>query len=199
MPEKTTLDLLRHGEPRGGHRYRGQIDDPLSERGWQQMWHAASGDTPWQRIIASPLRRCSEFAQQLSERLAIPLEYDERLVEVGFGSWEGHTSSELRAQLAEKMRHFYHDPVYHRPDGAEPLEGFSRRVNAAVTETLEQHPGKHLLIVAHAGVIRAVIARTLRAPLFAMYRMSIPTASISRIQITAERPPTVMFQGRRKL
>ena len=27
----TTLDLMRHGEPAGGHKYRGQLDDPLSE------------------------------------------------------------------------------------------------------------------------------------------------------------------------
>jgi alpha-ribazole phosphatase len=29
----TTLDLMRHGEPVGGRRYSGQIDDPLSEKG----------------------------------------------------------------------------------------------------------------------------------------------------------------------
>ena len=34
----TVIDLIRHGEPVGGRRYRGHIDDPLSERGWQQMW-----------------------------------------------------------------------------------------------------------------------------------------------------------------
>jgi len=34
MHTTTTIDLLRHGEPVGGKRYRGQIDDPLSEKGW---------------------------------------------------------------------------------------------------------------------------------------------------------------------
>ena len=39
MSEKivTRIDLIRHGEPVGGRRYRGQIDDPLSEKGWKQM------------------------------------------------------------------------------------------------------------------------------------------------------------------
>jgi len=36
----TTLDLMRHGEPVGGRRYRGQMDDPLSEKGWAQMRNA---------------------------------------------------------------------------------------------------------------------------------------------------------------
>ena len=34
----TTIDLIRHGEPVGGRRYRGgRMDDPLSEKGWAQM------------------------------------------------------------------------------------------------------------------------------------------------------------------
>ena len=65
MPQITTIDLLRHGEPIGGRRYRGHIDDPLSEYGWSEMWHAVSGETPWQQIITSPLRRCREFAEAL--------------------------------------------------------------------------------------------------------------------------------------
>jgi len=39
----TTIDLLRHGEPEGGVRYRGDgVDDPLSARAWKQMWAAGS-------------------------------------------------------------------------------------------------------------------------------------------------------------
>ena len=37
----TQIDVIRHGEPKGGRRYRGYgIDDPLTETGWQQMWTA---------------------------------------------------------------------------------------------------------------------------------------------------------------
>ncbi|MHB1590203.1 MAG: histidine phosphatase family protein [Sulfuricella sp.] len=38
--KSTTIDLIRHGEPVGGRRYRGRTDDPLSEKGWNQMWTA---------------------------------------------------------------------------------------------------------------------------------------------------------------
>lgn len=35
----TLIDLIRHGEPAGGRRYRGHgLDDPLTEKGWSQMW-----------------------------------------------------------------------------------------------------------------------------------------------------------------
>ena len=49
MPHKliTTLDLMRHGEPVGGRRYRGRTDDPLSEKGWNQMWTAVGDYRGW--------------------------------------------------------------------------------------------------------------------------------------------------------
>nr|WP_245832014.1 histidine phosphatase family protein [Solemya velesiana gill symbiont] len=72
MKQKTLIDLLRHGQPLGGRMYRGKQDDPLTEEGWDQMWHAASGETPWQQVISSPLRRCREFAEALTEKLESP-------------------------------------------------------------------------------------------------------------------------------
>jgi alpha-ribazole phosphatase/probable phosphoglycerate mutase len=196
LSEKTVIDLLRHGEPVGGRRYRGQRDDPLSERGWQEMWHATSGATPWQIIISSPLSRCREFAQQLSEKLSLPLAIDERLKEVGFGVWEGQSREMLRQQNDPNIDHFYHDPINKRPADAEPLESFSQRVAEALQEAIRIHQGRHILIVAHAGVIRSALAMTLDAPLSSIYRLSIATASLSRIQIEEQRPPTVAFIGR---
>ena len=199
MKDTTIVDLLRHGEPLGGRRYRGQIDDPLSENGWREMWHAVSGETPWQQIISSPLRRCSEFAQALSEKLDIPISQDDRLKEVGFGAWEGKTGAELRLLDPDILARFYEDPITHRPQGAEPLHQFSERVNNALQSAISTHQGKHLLVIAHAGVIRAILTHALSAPLLSMYRLSIATASLSRLQLGGERPPTVLFHSRTRL
>ena len=62
--KETLIDFIRHGEPEGGRRYRGNaVDDALSEKGWQQMWGAVGDRPPWQQIISSPMRRCSAFAE----------------------------------------------------------------------------------------------------------------------------------------
>jgi len=197
MKEITTIDLLRHGRPEGGRRYRGQIDDPLSAAGWQEMWASVNGSAnAWHHIISSPLIRCYAFAAALGEKLEVPVTRDPRLREVGFGVWEGHTADELRANDPHIIARFYHDPLTNRPAGAEPLEDFSDRVRAAFRDILAQHRGRHVLVVTHAGVIRATLTHVLNAPLGAMYRMSIATASISRIRVDDERPPTVMFSGR---
>ncbi|MCU7846611.1 MAG: histidine phosphatase family protein [Candidatus Thiodiazotropha sp. (ex Lucinoma kastoroae)] len=172
----TIIDLLHHGEPVGGRRYRGQIDDPLNERGREEMWHAVSGKRPWQAIISSPLQRCSQFAQALSNKLHISLEFNDRLKEVGFGIWEDQSGEQLRAQDRSILSRFYNDPVHHRPDNAESLEVFNHRVNRAYQQAAEQHSGKHLLIVAHAGVIRSMLIHALQAPIQSMYRILIASA-----------------------
>ncbi|MES9990498.1 MAG: histidine phosphatase family protein [Candidatus Thiodiazotropha sp.] len=195
----TTIDLLRHGEPIGGRRYRGQVDDPLSERGWKQMWHAASGSRPWHGIVSSPLRRCSEFATSLARELKVEMELDERLKEVGFGDWEGQTGDQLRSRDPKILSRFYRDPVQNRPQGAEDLDNFRSRVLQAYTSACERYEGRHLLLVAHAGVIRAIISHILEAPVGSMYKLSVHTASLTRIRIEKERPPTLVFMGRTRL
>ncbi|MCG7939284.1 MAG: histidine phosphatase family protein [Candidatus Thiodiazotropha lotti] len=199
MSETTTIDLLRHGEPVGGRRYRGQIDDPLSDTGWQEMRDAVSGQGPWQTIISSPLIRCAAFAAELSDQMDITLSYDDRLKEVGFGHWEGFSGDQLRAQDPHQMKRFYHDPIGHRPQNAEPLESFSQRVVQAYNQAVRENSGQHILLITHAGVIRSILANLLDAPLGSMYRFSIGTASLSRIKIGTERPPTIMFIGKQSL
>ena len=199
MSETTIIDLMRHGEPVGGRRYRGQIDDPLSEQGWEQMRQAVARKSPWQTVISSPLKRCSDFSRELSTRLKIGLAYDERLKEVGFGTWEGLSGDQLREKDNTVLTRFYHDPIANRPQGAEPLDSFNHRVNQAFAQAVAQHAGKHILLVTHAGVIRSILTQTLNAPLASMYRFSIGTASLSRIQIDAERPPTIIFVGKAAL
>jgi alpha-ribazole phosphatase/probable phosphoglycerate mutase len=192
----TTVDLLRHGEPVGGRRYRGQIDDPLSEQGWQQMWQAVSLERPWQAIISSPLRRCSEFATALGSELALDVAFDERFKEVGFGDWEGQTGDQLRLHDKSILSRFYHDPIRNRPQHAEDLNDFNRRVLQAYTKACKRYQGQHLLLVTHAGVIRCIINHTLQAPISSMYRLSIATASLTRITMDGERPPTLIFMAR---
>lgn len=194
---RTTIDLIRHGEPVGGPMYRGGgRDDPLSERGWAEMRHAvANTTTPWQYIFSSPLRRCAAFAQTLGEERALPVTLDERLREIGFGSWEGKRAEELLAQDPELLRRFYRDPLANQPAGAEPPRTFVKRVGAVLEEILENHAGEHLLIVAHAGVIRAAVAHILDLPLHALFQIKVEYAHFTRLRYGDQRPPSLLFHG----
>jgi len=179
----SVIDLLRHGEPRGGRAFRGnRIDDPLSETGWQQMRSVSPPQPGWERVITSPMRRCREFAQEVANTIDVDCEVIEDLKEVGFGDWEGKTPQEIQATSPESYRAFYEDPVLYRPAGAEPLDDFFKRVTNAFDSIVEQNENKHTLVVTHAGVIRAIVAATLKAPLNAMYQLRIDYAGLCRIR-----------------
>ncbi|MCW8983571.1 MAG: alpha-ribazole phosphatase [Gammaproteobacteria bacterium] len=183
----TTVDLIRHGEPVGGRRYRGQIDDPLSDKGWQQMRDAVAEHAPWQQIVSSPLSRCAAFAEELSTRHNIPFELDARFMEIGFGDWEGQSATELMESSPEILMNFWRDPINHTPPNAERLLDFQERIVSAWDDLLARHAGQHILVVGHAGQMRMVIRHILDMPLERMFRLQISNAGISRIQVDGPR------------
>ncbi len=196
---KTTIDLIRHGEPLGGSRYRGSgVDDVLTEKGWQQMWDAVGNDCPWDVIISSPLKRCLEFSHALAKKYERPVEIIDDLKEVGFGTWEGRSKEEIKQEHPAEFESFYADPVHARPFGAENLQAFSDRVNRSYRQACDQYTGQHILIVAHAGVNRAIVARQLSAPLSAIYRLKIDNAGLTRLE-TIDTQHNLIFLNCRSL
>lgn len=182
---ETIVDLIRHGEPVGGRRYRGNaIDDPLTEKGWSQMWNAIGEYNSWQQIITSPLQRCQMFARALGKRHDINVTVEPRFKEVGFGIWEGLTHDEIKVNRTSEYHAFLKDPVNHRPQGAEKLDDFIQRVVSAFDETIVRYHNQHCLIVAHAGVIRALVARTVHAAPTGLYRIKISNGGITRLRHT---------------
>lgn len=184
--QSTIIDLIRHGEPVGGRRYRGRTDDPLSDKGWAQMWAAVGDFCGWQQIVSSPLLRCAEFAHALGGKLEIPVAVDEQLAELGYGEWEGKTPAELTAHDPEVLLRYRRDPIGNRPAGSEDLDHFSARVTAAWGSLVEQQRGRHVLVVAHAGVIRMVLAQVLTIPLGHIFRIQVGNAAISRFVVEGE-------------
>ncbi len=184
-----TVDLLRHGEPAGGNKYRGQLDDPLTELGWQQMRDAIGTFRNWDRIISSPLVRCSAFAQQIAEQMNISLSHETNLMEIGFGLWEGKTIDQIQQTYAEELTLFWRNPIQHTPPQAENVSTFNSRVIHAFNKIVTQNPNRHLLFVVHAGVIRILLRHILDFPLQHLFRIQVPYASISRILVDPEQNP----------
>lgn len=168
--QDTRFDILRHGEPDGEDCFRGSgVDHPLTTLGWSQMQAAVAQETQWDLIISSPLSRCLDFAKKLSTDLSLDLIIDDDLKEIGFGTWEGRSKEDVQANDGEAYKQFCLDPVNKRPAGAEPLEKFFNRVWHKLEELSSEHKGKRVLVVAHAGVIRVVIAKTMGLALNDVY------------------------------
>ena len=178
MTVRPCIEFIRHGLPVGGNLYRGsRIDDPLSERGWQQMWQAMGADNQWDLVFTSPLVRCRAFADEFAQRHGLECRIEPDLTEVGFGDWEGKNRRQLISADRQAFERFYQDPLRYLPVGAEPLPQLTRRVGAVFDRLSTEHGDKRVLVVAHAGVMRAVICHVLELPVRSMYRIKIDNAA----------------------
>ena len=191
----TQIDIIRHGEPEGGRRYRGSsVDDPLSKIGWQQMWDAVPEKPPWEHIISSPLSRCLKFSEALADTMSIHFSVEDNLKEIGFGSWEGRTPEDIKNNEGDALENFLLDPVNKRPEGAEPLDDFTERVWTVYEGIAEQYRGQHILVVAHAGVIRAITSKILGMSLNDVYsQLKIEYAAVATTRIPAGKKPVLVL------
>lgn len=156
--------VIRHGQTdwNAQRRLQGQKDIPLNDTGRAQA--AQNGQTMRRLVgaaeafsfVASPLSRTRETMQILRQSMGLdPLDYrtDERLVELSFGDWEGHTLKEVRAVAPEKVKARSADKWSFIPPGpsAESYEILSWRIGAWL-QSLEGPT----ITVSHGGVIRSL-------------------------------------------
>ncbi|MTW21593.1 histidine phosphatase family protein [Allochromatium palmeri] len=176
------VDLLRHGDVQGGACFRGERDDPLSALGWEQMRRATAsvGTTGWTRIIASPARRCADFARELSAACGLPLSVMDAFRERAFGDWEGRPVDTIPSH---ELQRFWNDPVGYTPPRAEPFAEFRARVLAAWHELLDGDDESHTLLITHGGVIRVLVAEVLRMSDTGLLLLEVPHACLTRLRI----------------
>lgn len=175
--------------------YRGQVDDPLSEKGWSQMRAALGDHAPWSRLVSSPLIRCRAFAEAFAAQRNLPLDIDARLQEIGFGVWEGKTAAQIDAEAPGTIARFKADPIGSRPPGAEALNDFFARVASGIEHIVHSHPDEHVLVVCHAGVIRMALTYALELPLENAYRVEVASAGLTRLRLNGARANLIFHGG----
>lgn len=176
---RTSVDFLRHGQAQGGNYFRGVTDDPLSELGWQQMFQQCSGKR-WDVIIASPLRRCASFAAAWSQEHRTQLVVMPEWREMDFGEWEGQTAEQISNRQPEALARFYENPAEFSSPHAEAYSEFVARIQQAWQQLLAEFAGRHILVVTHAGVIRALFSSLLAISPRQSMQIEIPHACMTR-------------------
>ncbi len=178
---RTGFDLLRHGDT-GRQSYRGQLDDPLTALGWQQLRQAVAGKHGWCRILASPLQRCAAFARELAHERGLPLSIEPGLAEYNFGDWQGVPIERLANEQGEALAAFWRDPLQHPPPGAETLPAFAERLRQA----LHRHrpaSGERVLVITHGGAIRLLRCLAENRPWRDMAGIDVPHASLHPLDV----------------
>lgn len=152
---ETPLLLIRHGptEWNAAKRLQGRADIPLSDAGREAVSSytvpAAFTEFDW---LVSPLLR----ARQTAEILGLAARTEDRLVEMDYGTFEGLSVAELRAELGDAMTENEARGLDFMPPGGESPREVLDRVSPLLAEIAAR--GAATGCVTHKGVIRAVLA-----------------------------------------
>jgi probable phosphoglycerate mutase len=145
--------LVRHGETDWNRerRIQGSSDIPLNSTGQAQA--KTTGELlsrrQWDGIFTSPLSRAMETAQIIADQVGLPAPIPlSAVVERNYGDAEGRTASEVDELY----------PGVTEVPGRESREAVVKRVVPALVQLAEKNHGKSVIVVAHGGVIAAILA-----------------------------------------
>jgi broad specificity phosphatase PhoE/ribonuclease HI len=184
----TTLILVRHGDtPLSIEKRfsgRGGSDPGLNADGEAQVRAVADWLAPLAEeidaVVSSPLRRTRETAEILAARLDKQVEVEDGLAEAAFGTWDGLTFTEVQQQFPDDLDAWL-GSMDIAPGGGESFAEIDTRVRRTRDRLLARYPGKAVLAVTHVTPIKLMVRMALGAPLEAVYRMELASASVTVI------------------
>ncbi len=193
-----TIRLMRHLKPNWPTSMLGYTDASLDDTSLEQWTQHLPQHLPNQSLVSSPLQRCLQMAERMSQKYHWPLQTLASLQEMDFGRFDGMPFSDL-APHWELLERFWQDPFQNPLPEAESLEQFQQRVLGAWQQLIDLSREHDLFVVCHGGVIRNILAHLLHADWRQgdLYqRFTIDYGSISEIRVWHQASGPV-FQLRR--
>lgn len=179
MHQATQITAVRHGETawNAESRLQGHLDIDLNDLGrWQaQRVGLALADSGISTIYCSDLCRAHNTALAISRAISqhsgiapIDLRLEPGLRERSFGSFEGLTYKQVSTLHPEDaLRWKQRDPHWAPPGGESPT-ALHQRIATTLHAIAAQHPGEHIALVSHGGVLdmlyRLATGQALNAP-----------------------------------
>ncbi|PID72769.1 MAG: histidine phosphatase family protein [Desulfobulbus propionicus] len=182
----TQIYLVRHGAIDNGPPkcFIGQTDLPLNNEGKEQAWQlkAFFRNITLSRIVTSRLKRTIQTAEIITGLPGKNFDSLPELNEIHLGAWEGcpiqkiqETQPELYAQRGKNFAGF-------RPPGGESFQDLADRCWPSFQALVQQNTFP-LLIVAHAGVNRVLLAGMQDISLQEIFTIKQPYCMVNSISI----------------
>lgn len=153
--ETTTFYVARHGqtESNAEGRIQGQTNTQLSEKGRQEakLLGTELKNIPFSIAYASDLDRARDTAAIVVEGRNIQLITDKRIRERFYGPWEGKLRQDRDQASLEAQK-----------QNVETDEEMRKRTFSFLDDVATTHPGKTILIVSHAGVMRGLLSQVMK-------------------------------------
>ena len=187
---KQTLLFIRHGQTTWNEEQKlpGQLPGiPLTEKGKRQAIELAEAlkEVPISAIISSPLERAYETAKYIAQGRNLEVQLDPGIMDTDVGRWAGQNYNELSKNDAE-WKAYVHDPTV-APDGIETFPEVQQRALATIERWRSQaSTGPYAAFVAHADIVKLLIAHYTGLPVERASSIFIDNASVSLLEIDPE-------------
>lgn len=160
------LYLIRHGETEWNvaKRLQGRSNIPLNNEGKRlaRITSKAIADVPFTKIYTSPLKRAYETADIIRGSRDIPIILDERIIEIGFGEYEGLCCAKQGYSIPDKdfMNFFEKPEAYKPPKGAESIEALRERTADFLKEIVYNNDmnNETILVSTHGAALRGLLS-----------------------------------------
>lgn len=148
------------------HKFVGQSDAPLSEKGVQQAYQKAEiiREMHPDMIIASDLVRAADTGKIIAKACDMPLTLDDQFREEDLGGWTGLTKDEVRCAFSEEYIEWSQGNIYDAGVQREGLKAVSKRAMAGIRSHIKEDK-ETIVIVTHLNVAISIIASLLKIPM----------------------------------
>lgn len=181
------LYVMRHGKTdwNAKHKLQGQTDIPLNDEGREMAVkaHDEYENVHFDVCFCSPLKRAKETAELVLKDRDVEIVYDDRLMEMNFGDYEGVENS-------------FQDPgnpinvIFKQPElyvesigGSETFEELFKRTGEFLDEIAIPlvNEGKDVLIVAHGAMNLSIVCQIKDIPIERFWETGIENCKLMRL------------------
>ncbi len=164
------LYIMRHGRTDWNvrHKLQGRTDTPLNDEGrmMAEKIREQYADIHFDICYSSPLARAKETAEIFMSGRNVPVYTDDRLIEMGFGIYEGIENSYVIKDCPINTL-FKKPEDYVTVEGGESFEELFTRTGSFIDDVVmpQVRDGKDILIVGHGAMNCSIIAKFRETPL----------------------------------
>lgn len=169
----TRLWFCRHGEvedPWVGT-FIGSTDVGLSPLGQHQAEAISAylDPAPVDAVLSSPRKRALDTIATVARAKEHKLDVRKDLAEMHFGKWEGKTWEQIIELDHDHAKQWEKDPANTAPPQGETANDFAERVARGLEAVVEEYKGRSIVVGAHAGTNRGIMAAILGRPYMEMF------------------------------
>lgn len=199
LPGVRQLILIRHGQTEDNliGRFQGQIDSPLNEDGERQAQAVAQAlfGARLTAIYSSDLSRAYDTARAIADYHSMEVVAQPDLREAHLGAMQGQLRADVGELFGDDASVYRRMDVHSAPPGGESPMDLRRRCQRfwrGLQKDARSLPPGDVVIVAHGGTLRALLAVVLGFPVTGGWAFEFDNCSLTTVRLSESGRPVLV-------